>query len=223
MKLITEISEDIEYITEGKNDSNKSLYIKGIFLQSGIKNRNGRVYPEQVMDKEVHRYIAEKVDKKYAFGELNHPPTPVVGLDRASHIITELKKDGLNWIGKAKIMETPMGNIVKGIIESGGRVGVSSRGMGSIKKNSIGINEVQSDFKLATAADVVSDPSAPDAFVDGIMEGVDWLYNEQVGNYQMINLAEEAKQKIENYVRSRRLEEQKLALFADFMNKVSKI
>lgn len=221
MKLITEISEDVEYITEG-TDSDKSLYIKGIFLQSGIKNRNGRVYPEQVMDNEVKRYITEKVNKNYAFGELNHPPTPVVGLDRASHIITELKKDGLNWLGKAKIMETPMGDIVKGIIKSGGRVGVSSRGMGSIKKNSKGINEVQSDFKLATAADVVSDPSAPDAFVDGIMEGVDWLYNDKVG-YQMINLAEEAKQRIEAHVRSRELEEHKLKLFNQFINGVSRI
>lgn len=174
MRLIAEINEDVQYITEGKG---KDLYIEGVFLQADLKNRNGRVYPGHIMEKEVNRYTNEYINKKRAFGELGHPDGPTINLDRVSHIITELRKDGSNYIGKAKITDTPHGNIVKNLISAGGQLGVSSRGMGSLKANSKGIQEVQGDFYLATAADIVADPSAPDAFVNGIMEGKEWVWN----------------------------------------------
>lgn len=222
MKLIRETFEDLEYITEGAEGEPKNLYIKGVFLQSSIKNRNGRLYPEEVMDKEVGRYIKESVNTKSSYGELGHPASPQIGLDRVSHIITELTKDGPNWIGKARITSTPMGDVARGLIESGGRLGVSSRGMGTVKPNKSGINEVQSDFRLATAADIVADPSAPDAYVNGIMENVEWLYNEKHG-WQMIDLAEQAKVQINQAVRNKKLEEMKLRLFEEYLKKVSKI
>ena len=223
MKLITELTEDIQYITEAKEDGGKNLYIEGVFLQSSIKNRNRRVYPEEVMDREVARYIKESVDQKTAMGELGHPNGPQINLDRVSHRIVSLKKEGTNYVGRAMITNTPMGNIAKGIIESGARLGVSSRGLGSLKLNKEGINEVQDDFRLATAADIVADPSAPDAWVNGIMESLDWVYDERLG-WKAIELAEQAKKKIEESVASRSLDsERKLKLFESYLNKFSKI
>jgi hypothetical protein len=221
MRLITELNEDVNYITEAKEAGGKNLYIEGVFLQSAIKNRNGRMYPEETMDREVQRYMKETVQAKRAFGELGHPNGPQINLDRVSHIITELRKDGTNWIGKAKITETPMGDIARGLIESGAQLGVSSRGLGSLKLNREGINEVQDDFKLATAADIVADPSAPDAFVNGIMEGCEWVWNAK-GGWQAIELAEQTKRTIERAVSSRDLQEKKLAIFENFLNRLSK-
>ena len=176
MKLITENVQEIQYIKEAKEDGGKSYYIEGPFLQTEIKNRNGRMYRKEVMHREVDRYIKEYVNTKRAFGELGHPDGPSINLDRVSHMIVSLKEDGNNYIGRAKIMtETPMGRIVKNLIDEGAQLGVSSRGMGSLKVNNEGVNEVQDDFYLATAADIVADPSAPDAFVRGIMEGKEWM------------------------------------------------
>lgn len=174
MRLVTEINEDVNYITEGKG---KDLYIEGVFLQADLKNRNGRTYPGAIMEKEVKRYTETYIDKKRAFGELGHPDGPSINLDRVSHMITSLIKEGNNYIGKAKITNTPHGNIVKNLINEGAQLGVSSRGMGTLKMNKKGIQEVQGDFYLATAADIVADPSAPDAFVNGIMEGKEWIWN----------------------------------------------
>ena len=173
MKLITEVTEDIQYISEEKNGK-RNLYIEGVFLQSNLTNRNNRTYPKEIMRKEVDRYRTEQIDKKRAMGELGHPDGPTLNLDRVSHMITSLKEDGDNWIGKAKILDTPMGNIVKNLMDEGAQLGVSSRGLGSIKEKN-GINEVQDDFILSTAADIVADPSAPDAFVRGIMENKEWM------------------------------------------------
>lgn len=222
MKLITETIEELQYVTEAKEDGSKNLYIEGIFLQSAIKNRNGRIYPESVMDKEVARYMKEAVDTKTAMGELGHPNGPQINLDRVSHRIVSLKKEGTDYIGKALITNTPMGNIARGIMESGARLGVSSRGMGSLKLNKEGINEVQDDFRLATAADIVADPSAPNAWVDGIMESVDWVYDERLG-WKAIDIAEQAKQQIERAVASRELEEKKLKIFENYLRNLSKI
>ena len=195
MKLIRELSEDVEVLAEKTEDGKKNLYIEGIFLQSAIKNRNGRIYPEHVMDSEVARYTKELVEQKRALGELQHPEGPQINLDRASHLITSLKKEGTNYIGRAKIIDTPMGNIVKGMLESGVKLGVSSRGMGSIKQNNSGIMEVQNDFRLATAADIVADPSAPSAFVNGIYEGAEWLFDEKHG-WRMVEAAEEIRKEL---------------------------
>jgi len=175
MKLITEVLEDsLEYITEANADGEKEYFIEGIFMQANKANRNGRIYPTEVLEKEVIRYNKEYIMKNRAFGELGHPQGPSINLERVSHMIKELYQDGDNFIGKAKIMDSPYGNIVKNLIKEGASLGVSSRGMGSLKSRN-GINEVQKDFYLATAADIVADPSAPDAFVQGIMEGVDWI------------------------------------------------
>jgi hypothetical protein len=222
MRLITELNEEVTYITEAKEAGGKNLYIEGVFLQSAIKNRNGRMYPEETMDREVQRYIKETVDTKRAFGELGHPNGPQINLDRVSHIITELRKDGPNYIGKAKITETPMGNIARGLIESGAQLGVSSRGMGSLKLNREGINEVQDDFKLATAADIVADPSAPNAFVNGIMEGCEWVWNPKAG-WEAIQLAEQTKKIIERASSSHELQEKKIAIFENYLNRLSKV
>jgi hypothetical protein len=222
MKLITETLEDVQYISEANEDGTKKLYIEGVFLQSAIKNRNGRVYPEHVMDKEVARYIKEAIDSKSAMGELGHPNGPQINLDRVSHRIVSLKKEGTDYIGKALITNTPMGNIAKGIMESGARLGVSSRGMGSLKLNKEGINEVQDDFRLATAADIVADPSAPNAWVNGIMENVDWLYDEKLG-WKAVEIAEQSKAEINTAFTSRVLEEQKLKLFERYLGRLSKI
>ena len=175
MKLISEEIQDAEYLVEDVGGK-KNYKIKGVFLQSDIKNRNGRVYPKQIMMKEVNRYQKEFVEKKRAFGELGHPDGPTVNLERVSHMITNLQQDGSNFIGEAKIMNTPYGKIVKGLIDEGAQLGVSSRGMGSLEQRN-GANYVKSDFMLATAADIVADPSAPDAFVQGIMESKEWVWD----------------------------------------------
>ena len=179
MKLITEINEDVKYVTEAKEDGTKSLYIQGPFLQAEITNRNGRCYPASVMENEVNRYTKDLVESGRALGELGHPDTPAINLDRVSHMIVSLVREGNNWNGKAKIMNTPMGNIARGLIEDGVRLGVSSRGLGSLETRN-GIKYVKEDFRISTAADIVADPSAPDAFVNGIMEGVEYWYNAKV-------------------------------------------
>ena len=178
MKLISEEISNAEYIVEETNGS-KNYKIRGIFLQSDLRNRNGRVYPKYILDKEVKRYNAEFINKKRAFGELGHPDGPTVNLERVSHMITKLYPDGANFIGEAKIMNTPYGKIVKGLIDEGAQLGVSSRGMGSLEQRG-GANYVKDDFYLATAADIVADPSAPDAFVEGIMENKEWIWNNGV-------------------------------------------
>ena len=174
MKLIREDIQDTKFIVEEKLGKGKQYYIEGIFLQSNLVNRNKRMYSEEIMDKEVARYLKEQVETNRAYGELGHPDTPSINLHRVSHLIVGLRKEGTNYIGKAKILETPMGVIARQLIEGGGQLGVSSRGMGSLK-NVNGVNVVQPDFYLATAADIVADPSAPGAFVQGIMEGKEWM------------------------------------------------
>ena len=176
VKLFSEAVDEVEYITEAKEGGGKNYKIKGIFLQADIKNRNGRVYPMEVLEKEVARYNKKFINEKRAYGELGHPDGPTVNLERVSHMVTELYPDGKNFIGEAKIMETPMGKIVKSLMNEGCRLGVSSRGMGSLNQKN-GANYVRDDFYLATAADIVADPSAPNAFVEGIMEGKEWIWN----------------------------------------------
>tara|TARA_B100001175_G_scaffold36488_1_gene26605 strand:+ start:610 stop:1254 length:645 start_codon:yes stop_codon:yes gene_type:complete len=211
MKLIRETIENVEVITEGTG-ADKKLYIEGVFLQSEIKNRNGRMYPFSVLEKEVNRYNEEYVKTKRALGELGHPDGPTVNLDRVSHRITSLKSEGNNFIGKAQIMNTPMGNIAKSLLEDGVQLGVSSRGMGSIdRREDMGV--VMDDFMLATAADIVADPSAPDAFVNGIMEGKEWAWDNGI-------LKETKVAKYKSYMDSatrRNLEERTLAVFNDFL------
>lgn len=214
MKLISEIVENVQIITEG---TGKDLFIEGVFLQSELANRNNRIYPKSVMEKEVARYMKEYVESKRAFGELGHPEGPTINLDRVSHIITSLKEDGNNYVGRAKILNTPMGNIVKGLIEGGAQLGVSSRGMGTLKERD-GVNEVQEDFYLATAADIVADPSAPDAFVQGIMENKEWMFVNGSWTYQNID---ETKKLIEA-TKKKQLEEVKLRVFENFLNSISK-
>jgi len=204
MKLITEHTNDVEYIVEGKE---KQQYIKGIFMQSDIKNQNGRIYPFSVLKKQVKKFNEKFVKQDRALGELGHPSGPTVNLDRVSHIITELQEDGKNFIGKAKIIDTPNGKIVKNLLESGVRLGVSSRGLGSVKTNKEGVNEVQDDFVLSTV-DIVSDPSAPDAFVNGIMEGKEFSLTGEI-EYDI-------KNEIKKTVKAR-LEEKKIELFKKFM------
>ena len=176
VKLFSEAVEEVEYITEAKEGGGKNYKIKGIFLQADIKNRNGRVYPMEILEKEVARYNKKFINENRAYGELGHPDGPTVNLERVSHMVTELYPDGKNFVGEAKIMETPMGKIVKNIMNEGGKLGVSSRGMGSLNQKN-GANYVRDDFYLATAADIVADPSAPNAFVEGIMEGKEWVWN----------------------------------------------
>jgi len=214
MKLISEIVENVQIITEG---TSKDLFIEGVFLQSELANRNNRIYPKSVMEKEVARYMKEYVESKRAFGELGHPEGPTINLDRVSHIITSLKEDGNNYVGRAKILNTPMGNIVKGLIEGGAQLGVSSRGMGTLKERD-GVNEVQEDFYLATAADIVADPSAPDAFVQGIMENKEWMFVNGSWTYQNID---ETRKLIEA-TKKKQLEEVKLRVFENFLNSISK-
>ena len=177
VKLISEeFVSDVEYITEEKENGKKDYKIKGIFMQADIKNRNGRIYPMEILQKEVKRYSKEYINEKRAFGELGHPDGPTVNLERASHMITALYPDGKNFIGEAKVLSTPMGEIVKNLMDDGAKLGVSSRGMGSLDQKN-GANYVRNDFYLATAADIVADPSAPNAFVEGIMEGKEWIWN----------------------------------------------
>ena len=176
VKLISEAVEEVEYITEEKENGGKNYKIRGIFMQADIKNRNGRLYPMEVLDEEVKKYNEKFIQQNRAFGELGHPDGPTVNLERVSHMITSLKPDGKNFIGEAKIMDTPMGKIVQNLMDEGAKLGVSSRGMGSLKQKG-GANVVSDDFYLATAADIVADPSAPNAFVEGIMEGKEWVWN----------------------------------------------
>ena len=209
MKLITEHTNQIEYLTEGKG---KEQYIKGIFMQSDIKNQNGRVYPHAVLQKEVKNFNTKYVNEGRALGELGHPMGPVINLDRVSHVIKELKEDGKNFIGKAKVMDTPNGRIVKNFISEGVKLGVSSRGMGSLKMNKKGVNEVQSDFVLSTI-DIVADPSAPDAFVNGIMEGKEWVWENGV----IIEKDIDAMKKIILNAKTKDLEQKKLEVFQKFL------
>ena len=215
MKLIREEIEDIKILTESRNGK-KSLYIEGIFLQGNIKNRNGRMYPMETLQKEVGRYIKEQVKEGRAVGELGHPDSPTVNLDRVSHKIISLKESGSNFIGKAKILEsTPMGKIASGLLSEGVKLGVSSRGIGSLKPTKEGFNVVSDDFMLATAADIVADPSAPDAFVHGVMEGKEWVWE---GTVLKERKAEEVKSAIDTLAGKKRLEEHKIDLFNEFIN-----
>mgnify|MGYP003388017491 FL=1 len=219
MKLITELSEDLQYnITEAKEDGKKDYYIEGVFMESAVKNRNGRVYPTEILENEVARYNKEYVEKNRAMGELNHPQGPTVNLDRVSHIIKELKSDGNSIMGKAKIMDTPMGKIAKNLIDEGAKLGVSSRGMGSLKQNKEGVNEVQKDFMLA-AVDIVADPSAPNAFVNGVMEGREWIWNNGVLEQRQIEAYKEVMEKAPKID----IEEVTLYLFEDFMRKIRNV
>lgn len=215
MKLITELVEEVEYISEAKENGEKEHYIHGIFLQANKKNRNGRIYPVNIMEKEVNRYMSEVVKNNRAYGELGHPSGPQINLDRVSHIITELKRDGDNFIGKAKITKTPMGAIAEGLLKSGANLGVSSRGMGSLKPSKNGIMEVQDDFRLATAADIVADPSAPDAFVKGIMEGVEWIYDPVKDTWLEEKL--DATKKAIHRISKTQFNEQKLDIFENYI------
>jgi hypothetical protein len=218
MKLITELNEEVKFLKENK-DGRPSYYIQGIFIQGNKKNKNGRVYPMEILEKEVNKYVTELVEKKRAFGELGHPDGPTINLDRVSHMIVELEKDGENFIGTAKIMDTPNGKIVKALIDEGASLGVSTRGMGSLKSRGE-FQEVQEDFSLATAADIVADPSAPDAFVNGIMEGVEWVWDNGILKASTIERYEEI---VEEKVAKRELtQEAKLSLFEDFLKKLSK-
>ena len=214
MKLITEVNESIKVLKE-QHEGKPRFFIEGIFLQAEKKNRNGRVYPVGILRNEVDKYVGEFVEQNRAFGELGHPDGPTVNLERVSHMITELYEDGNNFIGKAKIMETPYGKIVANLLSEGAKLGVSSRGMGSVKERA-GVNYVQDDFSLATAADIVADPSAPDAFVDGIMEGKEWVWNNGILEEVHINRYEKAVKKAP----ARKLNETKINAFRDFISRL---
>ena len=214
MKLITEEISDVKFITEGKG-SKKKMYIEGVFLQGDLKNRNGRMYPVGTLAKEVNRYNEAFVAKGRALGELGHPDGPTVNLDRVSHKITSLRQEGKNFIGKAQLLETPMGKIAKSLLDEGVTLGVSSRGVGSLRESNNGCKVVGEDFMLATAADIVADPSAPDAFVSGIMEGKEWVWE---GGILREQLGSQTKKRINTLVDQKRLEEHKLNLFNDFLS-----
>ena len=216
MKLIREDIQDTKFIVEEKLGKGKQYYIEGIFLQSDIVNRNKRMYSEKVMDKEVARYMKEQVETNRAYGELGHPDTPSINLDRVSHLIVDLRKEGTNYIGKAKILETPMGQIARGLLEGGANLGVSSRALGSLKMNEEGVNVVQDDFMLSTAADIVADPSAPDAYVRGIMENKEWVFVD--GKFVEQNI-----EGVRSYIKktsSKQLEEAKILAFQHFLSKI---
>lgn len=216
MKLIREVVETANVIVEEKLGKGKTYFIEGVFLQSELKNRNGRMYPEKVMDREVGRYIKEYVEKNRAYGELGHPENPSINLDRVSHMITSLQKEGTNYIGRAKILDTPMGQIAKGLLDGGANLGVSSRALGSLQLNKEGVQVVQDDFMLSTAADIVADPSAPDAYVRGIMEGKEWVFVD--GKFVERNI-EEAKSLIRS-ASSKNLQEAKIRAFQIFLSKI---
>ena len=216
VKLMSESTlQDVEYITEQNEDGKKNYKIKGVFMQADIKNKNGRVYPMEILQKEVKRYNKEFINEKRAYGELGHPEGPTVNLERASHMITALYPDGKNFIGEAKVLSTPMGEIVKSLMDEGAKLGVSSRGMGSLEQKN-GANYVRDDFYLATAADIVSDPSAPSAFVEGIMEGKEWVWDNGVLKSMEV---EKYKEEIEKTKRAE-LAEKKASIFKDFLNKI---
>jgi hypothetical protein len=214
MKLITEEIEQVEFIVENRNGK-KSLYIEGVFLQGNIQNRNGRMYPMETLRREVARYNESNIVSGRALGELGHPDGPTVNLDRVSHKIVSLRESGSNFVGKAKILSTPMGKIAQSLIGEGVKLGVSSRGIGSLKQTREGVNIVGEDFMLATAADIVADPSAPDAFVEGIMEGKDWVWD---GGILREKLAEKTYAQINTLVDTKQLEENKLFLFDQFLS-----
>lgn len=220
MKLLTEWATDIKYLEETENDG-KHLYISGIYLQGGIKNRNGRIYPPPLLDREAARYVKEQVERKAAYGELGHPNNPGLNADKISHLITELRKDGNNWIGKARVINEGNGKIVRGIIEAGGAVGVSSRGLGSLKEDKkLGANIVQDDFRLMVGADIVMNPSAPDAWMTAVMENLEWSLDPSTGewvNAQFKPIKEEMDK-----MSVRKLQENKLRLFAKAMKLLSK-
>ena len=215
MKLIREEIESVKVFTESLKNGKKNLYIEGVFLQGNIKNRNGRMYPMETLQKEVGRYIKEQVAEGRAVGELGHPDSPTVNLDRVSHKITSLRQEGKNFVGKAQLLETPMGKIAKSLLDEGVTLGVSSRGVGSLKEDRNGCKVVGEDFMLATAADIVADPSAPDAFVSGIMEGKEWVWE---GGILREQLGSQTKKRINTLVDQKRLEEHKLNLFNDFLS-----
>ncbi|MCH2264749.1 MAG: primosomal protein [SAR86 cluster bacterium] len=216
MKLISEEAINVEFLTEATKSGGKNYFIEGIFMQANKKNRNGRVYPTEILQKEAKRYTTEFIKKKRAFGELGHPDGPTVNLERVSHMIEELEEVGQNFMGRAKILDTPYGKIVKNLIDEGAQLGVSSRGMGSLKPGRNGISEVQDDFYLATAADIVADPSAPDAFVHGIMEGKEWVWDNGLLKETQI---QEYKDKIEKSSRKDR-ENVLVEAFKDFIAKL---
>ena len=216
MKLISEEAINVEFLTEANKSGGKNYFIEGIFMQANKKNRNGRVYPTEILQKEAKRYTTEFIKKKRAFGELGHPDGPTVNLERVSHMIEELEEVGQNFMGRAKILDTPYGKIVKNLIDEGAQLGVSSRGMGSLKAGRNGISEVQGDFYLATAADIVADPSAPDAFVAGIMEGKEWVWDNGLLKETQI---QEYKDKIEKSSRKGR-ENVLVEAFRDFIAKL---
>jgi len=216
MKLIREVFEQTSFVVESKLGKGKEYFIEGIFLQSELKNRNGRMYPEAVMDKEVGRYMKEYVEKNRAYGELGHPDTPSINLHLVSHMITSLRKEGTNYVGRAKILETPNGMIARGLLDGGANLGVSSRALGSLKANNEGVQIVQDDFMLSTAADIVADPSAPDAFVRGIMENKEWVFVD--GKYVERHI-DEVKSLIKK-TSSRNLEEAKVRAFQSFLSKI---
>jgi len=227
--LIKEIVEDVQYISEDilneeGEKTGKNYFIEGVIMQGDIKNRNGRMYPASTLIKEMTRYNKNYVEAKRAYGELGHPAGPTINLDRVSHMFTELNQDGSNIIGRAKVMDTPMGKIVKSLIDEGANIGISSRGMGSIKQNKDGVMEVQGDFMLATAGDIVADPSAPDAFVKGVMEGVDWVYDVASSSWTMANAFDQIEEEIKETakVSTRELEIKAAALFEKFVSSLSK-
>lgn len=213
MKLIKEVYETVNLVVEEKLGKGKEYFLEGVFLQSNLKNRNGRVYPKEIMANEVNRYNEEYIKKNRAFGELGHPDSPSINLDRAAILIKSLKQEGDNWIGKAKVMDTPYGKIVKNLIDEGAQLGVSSRGLGSLKAVN-GTNMVQDDFMLATAADVVADPSAPDAFVNGIMENAEWIFNASTGSWM---IAEQIKRDIQK-MSAKDVVENQAKFFNKFLN-----
>ena len=216
MKLIREEIETVEFLVESKNGK-KAMYIEGVFLQGDIQNRNGRMYPMATLRKEVARYNENHIQSGRALGELGHPEGPTVNLDRVSHKIVSLKESGQNFVGKAKILSTPMGKIASSLIEEGVKLGVSSRGIGSLKPTKEGINVVSDDFMLSTAADIVADPSAPDAFVEGIMEGKDWVWD---GGVLRERAAARAYREINTLVTQKQLDEKKLEVFSKFLNNI---
>ncbi len=219
MKLFTELTEEVEYLSEAKEDGSKDHYIRGIFMQSNVPNRNGRFYPREVMENAVNKYVETHIKQNRAYGELGHPSGPQINLDRVSHMIVELKRDGDNYIGKAKLTETPMGNIAKGLLKSGANLGVSSRGLGSLKPNKEGIMEVQDDFQLATAADIVADPSAPKAFVKGVMENAEWVYDASTDSWFQESLHE--TKKMLKKLSMNEIEQNKLSVFESFIKSIS--
>lgn len=216
MKLMCEQLHDVRQVIEEGADGKKTLYIEGVYMQSELQNRNGRKYPLEVMEKEVARYNAEEIAGCRAYGELGHPSGPAINLDRVSHLIESLKMDGKNVIGRARVVDTPCGQIVKGLIEGGANLGVSSRGLGTLKPVN-GIMEVQNDFRICTAADIVANPSAPDAFVKGIMEGVEYFYNDN----GILQATSENSKAVIKTLSKRQLDESKLRLFEHFLNQIA--